>query len=62
MSDDLNTGYPSSSYKGWHLFHVAIPHTNLLNWLYFLWGFDVWMGWIPVGKVALLIRLIFWLF
>ena len=30
------------------------------DWRNFLWGFDIWFGWVPTGKLIVLANLVMW--
>jgi len=50
-------------WKGWRLVRLCIgrerPGTTV-DWLWMLWGFDVWIGRVPLLKLVVLANLVMW--
>jgi len=48
----------NDSYKGFRLFVVEYRHDNkpksIIEWLYFIWGIDIFFGELPILKTQLL--------
>ena len=48
--------------RGWKLMglHMNVRPKGFDEWFYFLWGFDVWYGSVPLMKIIIASNLIMW--